>query len=48
MAPNRESTQAETAKTCCCCGEEFQESVESYAIICERCVNVWDGNSQTA
>jgi transposase len=53
MAPNSDETyhatsNHATSKTCCCCGEEFHERVESYAVICERCVNLWDETSQTA
>jgi hypothetical protein len=29
-------------KECCCCGQEFEERVPSYAVVCEHCVNVYE------
>jgi hypothetical protein len=33
-------------KVCCCCGDEFMESRESYAVICEHCVNPEAGETE--
>jgi YhfH-like protein len=36
----------EPRKQCCYCGREFDEQTPSYAVICERCVNLQDEYSQ--
>ncbi|CAM3894076.1 protein YhfH [Alicyclobacillus pomorum] len=47
VAPRRDSTPPdEPRKQCCYCGREFDEQAPSYAVICERCVNIQDEYSQ--
>jgi hypothetical protein len=47
VSPGRDSAPSdEQRKQCCYCGREFDEQVPSYAVICERCVNIQDEYSQ--
>lgn len=47
VSPTRDSAPSdELRKQCCYCGREFDEQAPSYAVICERCVNIQDEYSQ--